>query len=224
MKQIVFIILCLLSCSLTHAQKGTKEVYYGNQAYRKGDLKAAVQYYEKALKTAPENEAARINLAIAQSKLKVTDKSVANFDKALKESKGNEALQSRLNYDKGTALAKGKKYKEAIDAFKNTLRINPGDAEARDNLQKAINELKQQQKKNKTQDKQNKDKKDKKKQQDKKEQQKKDQQQKNKEQQNKMTKEQADKLLKALHRQEKETQKKLQKKAGTAPPQNGMDW
>ncbi|UAY54895.1 tetratricopeptide repeat protein [Arachidicoccus terrestris] len=222
MKKILPIIgLCLFTGFSAFAQKGNRDVYFGNKAYREGDLKTAVAKYEAALKANPENNAARVNLAIAQSKLKATDASVKNFDLALKENKSNAAMETRLNYDKGVTLAKDKKYQEAIDAFKKVLRNTPEDNDARENLQKALNELKKQQQQKKPQ--QNKDKKDQqKKQQEKQQQQKKQQQKQN--QQQKMSKEQADKLLQALRNQEKDTRKKLQKKTNGAPPVNGEDW
>lgn len=223
MKQLSFIVFFSCCCLIATAQKGNKEVYYGNKAYRSGDLKTAAQYYENALKVAPDNDAARINLAIAQSKLKATDKSVENFDKALSDSKQNKELQAKLNYDKGTALAKGKKYEPAIDAFKKVLRTHPEDTDARDNLQKAINELKKQQNKQNKKDQNKQDQKDQKDQKNNKpKEQPKDQKQ--QQQQNKMSKEEAEKMLQALRNQEKETQQKLQKKAGGVPPPNGQDW
>ncbi|HTN38066.1 MAG TPA: tetratricopeptide repeat protein, partial [Arachidicoccus sp.] len=118
MKQFILIILFTIIGSVAFAQKGNKDVYYGNKSYREGDLKTAVKLYQKALDVEPENKAARINLAIAQSKLLATEASAENFDKALAGNKNNPALEAKLNYDKGTALAKGKKYEPAIDAFK----------------------------------------------------------------------------------------------------------
>ena len=221
----ILLIATLFTCMTAFAQKkGDRDVYFGNKAYKAGDLKTAVSKYEEALKLNPANNIARINLAIAQSKLKAADASVKNFDQALKANKNNAAMEARLNYDKGVTLAKNKKYQEAVDAFKKTLLTTPDDSNARENLQKALNELKKQQQKkqpkdqNKKQDQKNKE--DQQKKQDQQKQQKKEQPQ---NQQQKMTKQQADKLLQALRNQEKETRKKLQKKNG-APPANSEDW
>lgn len=221
MKKILLIGLCLLTGFTALAQKGDRDVYFGNKAYKAGDLKTAVTKYEAALKLNPANNAARINLAIAQSKLKATDASVQNFDKALQSNKSNAGMEARLNYDKGVTLAKNKKYQEAVDAFKKALLTTPEDNNARENLQKALNELKKQQQQK--QPKQNQQKQKRQQQQKQQDQQKQQKQQQQQNAQQKMSKEQADKLLQALRNQEKDTRQKLQKKNGV-PPNNGEDW
>lgn len=229
MYKCIYIIMagCLV-CSTVFAQngvKGNKEVSEGNRAYDKGDMKGAAALYQKGLDINPNNEAARINLALAQGKLQQADQSVKNFDVALQNSKNNAALSATLNYDKGVSLSKAKKYQDAIHSFENALRIDPEDQNTRENLQKAINELKQQQNKqnqNKQNQNQQQKKQDNKQQQDKNRQQQQKQQQ---QQQNQMPKDQAEQLLKALREQEKETQKKLnEQKAGGGIPKNGKDW
>lgn len=221
MKTFLIFIIGLLSGLTVFAQKGNKEVYFGNKAFVKGDYKAAVAEYQKGLKIAPGNTTARINLAIAQSKLAETGKSVANFDEAIKDTK-NDQLKAELNYDKGVAFAKDKKYEDAVKSFENTLRVTPEDSDARENLQKALNELKKQQQKQQPKDNKDKDKKQQPPPPKKKNQQ--QQQKENQQQQQQMNKEQAEKLLQALRNQEKETQQKLQQKAGGQLPVNGKDW
>lgn len=223
-KWVLIVFLSFFACRV-FAQKGNKEVYYGNKAFQKGDFTTAVAQYEKALKLAPGNQAARINLALAQSKMKKVDAAVKNYDAALANSKDLQR-NAMINYDKGTTLAQNKKYEEAIKSFENTLRTSPEDGNARENLQKAINELKKQQQKNqdKNQNKNQKQpppppKKDNKSQQN-------NQHQPQDQHQNQgMSKQQAEQYLKALRQQERETQKKLQgQKAGGGTPPNGKDW
>ncbi|MDE1192273.1 MAG: tetratricopeptide repeat protein [Arachidicoccus sp.] len=227
MKYLLIISLILLS-SHTHAQsestspKGNKEVFAGNKAYDKGDMKTASALYQKALAINPKNDAARINLAIAQGKLLEADKSVSNFDAALNNKKNTPDLNAKLNYDKGVSLSKAKKYEDAVKAYENSLRINPGDKDARENLQKALNELKKQQDNQKQQ---NQNKQNQQQPKDKQQQQNKEQQNKEQQQQNQMSKQQAEQLLKALREQEKDTQKKLnEQKASGGIPKNGKDW
>ena len=44
--------------------------------------------------------------------------------------------------NQGVALMKQKKLEESINAWKNALKLDPNDLDARDNLQKALQELK----------------------------------------------------------------------------------
>jgi len=223
LRKIYWIILLCFIARFVHAQnsvKGNREVYFGNKAYEKGDWKTAVSEYQKGLNINPKNDAARINLALAQTKLSEAEKAIQNFDEAINNNKNNPALNAALNYNKGVAMAKAKKYQEAINAFENSLRINPDNQQARENLQKAINELKQQQQNQ--QNKQNQNKQQQK-------QNNKQQQQQNKQQQrqnqNQMSKEQAEQMLQSLREQEKEIQRKLnQQKTGGEIPQSDKDW
>ena len=45
-------------------------------------------------------------------------------------------------YNQGVAFTKQKNLEEGIESYKKSLRLNPNDQEARENLQKAILELK----------------------------------------------------------------------------------
>ena len=73
-------------------------------------------------------------------------------------------MQEQGYYNEGVAMVKQKKLMESIDAWKKALRLNAGDSAARDNLEKALTELKrqQQQKNQNNQQKDQKDQKDKK--------------------------------------------------------------
>jgi tetratricopeptide (TPR) repeat protein len=105
-------------------------------------------------------------------------------------------LKAQALNNQGLALIKQKKLAEAIEAFKQSLRLHSFDKEVRENLQKALNELQKQQgqsqdqNKNKSQNK-NEDKK------------------KNK---SNMSEEQAEKLLKQLQQDEKDTQKQIRQR------------
>ena len=46
------------------------------------------------------------------------------------------ALRSNSYYNKGVVLTKQQKLEESIEAYKNALRQNPDNTEARENLQK----------------------------------------------------------------------------------------
>lgn len=195
MKIIVSILLlfCTICC---FAQKENKQIAQGNTAYQKGDFKTATINYQKALQINPKSNIAKYNLANSLEKQKQGEKAEKLYEELAKN--GNKGIQSDAYYNDGVSKVHNKDLKGAISSFENSLRRNPNDQMARENLQKAINELKKQQQ-NKQNNQQNK--------QDKKQ----DQQQKPKEspkeQQNKKD---MDNLLKQLNEQEKDLQKKLQ--------------
>ena len=51
-------------------------------------------------------------------------------------------LRSNSYYNEGVVLGKQQKLEESIETYKNALRQNPDNTEARENLQKALLELK----------------------------------------------------------------------------------
>lgn len=201
----------LAMCQVSFAQKGNKQIAQGNKLYQAGKYKQAAAAYENALKIVPNNQTAKYNLANALEKQKQEEKASEIYQQLAK--KGNKNIQANSYYNDGVADVKSKKLKEAIEAFKNTLRRAPNDQEARENLQKALNEQKQNQKQNQQNKNQNKPN------QPKNDPQKKPQES-PKEQQNKK---QMDQLLNQLRDQEKDLQKKLQKQ-NQQTKQPEKDW
>lgn len=126
---------------------------------------------------------------------------------------------SNYYYNMGNAFYKQKNYKASVDSYKNALRNNPDNDDARHNLILAQKMLLQQQNQQDQQNKDNKDNKDKKdnkqdennqNQQNQKDQQQ-NQQQKPQQQQGQISKEDAERLLNALEQQEKDVLDKLDK-------------
>ena len=94
-----------------------------------------------------------------------------------------------------------KKLPESIKAYKDALRLNPADTLAKQNLQRALNELKNQQQQQDNR---------------------KDQQPETRS--DKLNKQQVAQMLQALQEQEKLLQQKLNKSKVPAPVQPGKDW
>ena len=68
------------------------------------------------------------------------------YDNAIASSTEKD-FKEKGYYNKGVAFQKQNKLPECIDAYKNALKLDPNDEEARQNLQRALIQLKQQQKK-----------------------------------------------------------------------------
>lgn len=213
-KDTVALMTMLVLPSLLFAQNSNTLIKNGNDAYNKKEYDVAVDNYKKVADKEPANEKAQYNLGNALYKKGDGEEALKAYDAAIKSSK-LKSDQSGSWYNKGVSLQNNKKLPECIDAYKNALRLNPADEDARFNLQKA---LLQQQK-----DQQDKDKKKPKddKQKDKQQQ---DKDQQPKPQPSKMTKKEAEEKLKALLQQEKKLQNKLRKVDAASPDKPEKDW
>ena len=139
----------------------------GNKLYDKGDYANAANKYQEALKLNPNYDKAKYNLGDAlyqQNKAKEASELYAETTKLTEDN----FVKADAFHNLGNIAMKNKKYAEAVEAYKNSLRNNPKDDETRYNLALAQKLLKKQQQKNKNKKKdknkdKNKDNKDKKK-------------------------------------------------------------
>lgn len=148
-------ILFIAFCSILHAQEVNRLIKEGNDAYKKGDYKNAAELYKKALSKDAENNIAKFNLGNAFIKQKDVLSAEKYYDD-IAASESDEALKAKALYNKGVAEIEQQKLLQAIEAFKKALMITPDDNETRENLQKALNDLKKQQQQKQPQQQQNK--------------------------------------------------------------------
>lgn len=200
LKPAVTIILILFAYTAT-AQDDKELVKKGNDAYKKRDYPTAIDAYSKAAQMNPDNQAAIYNLGSALYKNGDSSKAVTAYDMAVKSAK-LPLDKSNAYYNKGVVYHNSKRLPECIEAYKNALRINPNDEDARQNLQKALQEQKQ-----KDKDKQDKNK-----------------NQSPKQQPSKLSKQDAEDKLNALQQQEKNIHDKLKKVSVNATNKPEKDW
>jgi Ca-activated chloride channel homolog len=216
---IILFFLSLFVCLHSQAQSTDALIRRGNRFYSKQDYDQSLANYEKALKKSPGNANAHFNEGDAHYRKNDFDKAAASYDDVL-QSKTEADIRENAYYNKGVAMIRQKKLEESIDAWKNALRLNPTDSEARDNLIRALLEKKKQEK----QDQQNKkDQKDKKQP----EKQKQDQNQQDnrpKPQQSKLSKQQVEQYLKSLEQREKDVQDKMNQNKPHSLSQPDKDW
>jgi tetratricopeptide (TPR) repeat protein len=201
MRIIAATILFCFSLS-ANGQKARQAIENGNDLYKQKQFAKAKEEYRKALQKDNANAVAHFNSGNASQRMNQFEEASKSYEQAATMAR-DPLVQAQAFYNQGIAYLKQKKLTEAIDAFKKSLRLYPADNDARENLQKALKELKQQQQKN--DDKQ--DNKNKKKPKDK------DQPQPPK---TKLSKEEADKMLNNLQKEEKNLQKQVQKKSQSA--------
>lgn len=209
-KKVATVLLLLITITAT-AQTDRQFIRQGNNQFHRGDYPGAEVSYRKAMEKNPKNPQAAFNLGNALMAQKKDSAAVVQFESASRLE--TNPLRKALSYhNMGVICQSHKMYGEAIEAYKNALRLNPDDDETRYNLV-----LCKHQKQKQDQNRQNQQQNDDKKKDDKKDQQKpeekKDQQEQKQQEQPKpqMSKENAEQLLNAAIQNEKQTQDKLKK-------------
>ena len=208
-KKRVAAMLLVFFAVAVNAQTDRQYIRQGNKQFQAADYANAEVSYRKAIEKNPRNPQAAYNLGNALMAQKKDSAAVVQFENAAKmETTPQRKYQAFHNI--GVICQSHKMYGEAIEAYKNALRLNPDDDETRYNLVLCKHQQqKQQQNQQDQQQNQDQQKKD-----DKQDQQKQDQQQKQQKQQEQkpqMSKENAEQLLNAAIQNEKQTQERMKK-------------
>ena len=198
-RNILCAILLILSFQTASGQSDRQFVRNGNKFFGQQDYAKAEVEYSKAIAANAANTTAIYNLGCALQMQQKDSAAIVQYEKAGK-AETSKRRKSMAYHNIGVICQKNQLFQEAIEAYKESLRNNPGDNETRYNLELCKRQLKKQnqnggskQKDDKKQDK-NKDK-DKKNQQQKQDKDKQNQQQ--QQQQQQMSKENAEQLLNA---------------------------
>ena len=204
--------VCLLLIAVAaQAQTDRQYVRQGNKLFQKGDFEHAEVAYAKAIEKNEKNPQAHYNLGNALMAQRKDSAAVVQFQ-AAGQLETNPLRKSQAYHNIGVVCQQNKLYGDAIEAYKQALRLNPNDDETRYNLALCKHEKQKQDQnqQNQNQNQQNKDDQQKKDNQDKQEQKQQDQdKQKQQEQKPQMSKENAEQLLNAAMQQEKQTQKRM---------------
>jgi Ca-activated chloride channel family protein len=171
-----------------------KVVHKGNLLYLQSQYEEAERNYRQAIAHDSLNTVAQFNLANALQKQKKYDEAIVITGK-LAQSKKDKKFKAASYYNQGVAYTKLKNLQASIESYKNALRLDPNDKQARENLQKALLELKKQ-----------------------------NQRQQQKKPQSKLSQKEADQKLKLLQQKEKQIQQRLQEKNKKSGQSQGQDW
>ena len=203
----------LLVAVTASAQTDRQYIREGNKQFRVGQYDKAEVSYRKAVEKNPKNPQAAYNLGNALMAQKKDSSAVQQFEQATRI-ETNPLRKAAAYHNMGVICQTHKMYGEAIEAYKNALRLNPNDDETRYNLV-LCKKQKQKQDQNQQQNQNNKDdqKKDNQKKDDQKDQNKdkKDDKQQQQQQKPQMSKDNAEQLLNAAIQNEKMTQDKMKK-------------
>ena len=227
MRKIVCIILAICLSGAAFAQKA--DLRRGNRQFKKGDYAQADISYRKGLMQDTSSVAAHYNLANNLYRQE-------NFDEAAKQLDASQLtardtpFAADYYYNRGDVAMAQQDWQTAVNMFKESLRRNPGDLDAKENYIYARNKLQEQQQQGGGQDNQDQNQdqdqnqgqnQDQQQDQDQNQDQNQNQDQQQQQQQQQpqsedLTPQQAQQLLQAIQEKEKQTQEKVDEKKAQA--------
>jgi tetratricopeptide (TPR) repeat protein len=235
----LFLVIFIFAAGIeSMAQKENKLIRKGNNAFEDGDFQKAEIDYRKALEKNQESVKGNFNLGGAMYQQESFEEAAKKFESITGEDVPTD-IKANSYHNLGNSFMGLQQYDQAIEAYKDALRINPKDEDSRYNLEYARRMLRQQQQQQQqqnqdqnqenedqkeNQDQQNQDQQQQEQDQQKQDQQNQDQQQQNQDQQQQnqdqqqqqqqpqpkqISKEDAERMLQALKDNEKKTLEKI---------------
>ena len=234
-KYFVVALLALFVCGEVSAQQMKERglVRKGNRQFKREQFEKSVDSYQRALQHDSTSFEAKYDLASALYRTKRYDKAEKTLLGIVNDTTRTELERGEVAYNLGNTQFAQQKYKEALSSYRQAMRCNPNDEDAKFNYaftKRLIQQQQQQQdqdqnqdNKEQNQDKQNQqdnqnqqgeDKQDQQQQQPQNQDGKEEQQQGEQRPEGAMTPEQQEALLQAIQAEEDKTQDKLKEKAG----------
>ncbi len=197
----------------------------GAELYEEGKLDEALVAYTQAQEESPDASEIQYNIANVHYRKEEMDKALDGYRTARS---GSDEVQRRSHFNTGNVLYKGEKFPDAVAAYKEALKIDDQDIEARQNLELALRKKEEQQKQEQEgggdsgeSDENQQDQSQPQSQQNQEQPQNQPQPQ---DQAMEMSKEEAERILAALAEMEKAEQRKQQQKRQIKAPAKGKDW
>jgi Ca-activated chloride channel homolog len=127
-----------------------RNVTRGNELLAKGKAQEALAEFDQALRRLPDDPGVRFNRALALAELGQLDEAQKDLLRASESH--NAGLKARAHFNLGNALGRQEKWREAVEAFKRALAVDPRYFDAKWNLELAQRKLKEQEEKQKKQE------------------------------------------------------------------------
>jgi len=150
----IFFLLFLVSMA-TFAQNERKVIRQGVKAFQEGDFSEAEVQFRKANDLNHESFEAEFNTGAALYGQEKYEETVKQYEPLVDKSSDPEAL-AHVWHNIGNSLLEAQQYEPSIEAYKNSLRLNPSDIDTKYNLAYAKQKLQEQQQ-NQDQQQQNQD-------------------------------------------------------------------
>ena len=224
---IIFTLLATIFCGEALAQRMPERhlVRKGNRQYERAKYDESIDNYSRALQKDPNCFEAKFNTANVQMQKELYEKAEQTLRKLAQDSTRTELERGDVSYNLGNALFAQQKLEEALDCYRNAMRMNPDDVDAKHNyaltkllLQQQQDQQQQDQNNQNNQDNQNQDQQ----QQNQDNQDQKDQQE-QQQPEPQISEQEQQAMLEAIQAQEDKTQDKLKEKKGVII-RGGKNW
>lgn len=221
MRKAIYILISIMllgisTVPVTHASTRAERrlVTKGNKLYTERKFVEAESVYQEALRENPQSTSARYNLGLSQLRQvknlkdstpktqKLIEGARQNFTEAARNVKQRPGIAAKANYNLGNMEFNMEQYQKAIDYYKQSLRIDPDDDNARRNLRIAQKKLQQQNQDKNQQDQKNQQ-----------QQQPQQQEQKQQPQEQKINEQTAQRILQAMDSKENQTRARVNRAA-----------
>lgn len=139
MKRFLLILLALPLLGWTFLDPVAKKNAEGNALFEKGEYEAALRRYLEAQQEARDRPALHFNAGDALYKQGKYAEAMQELGRAAEGD--HPHLAASAYYNLGNALFRQEKFQEAVGAYKKSLQLNPGDVDAKANLELALEKL-----------------------------------------------------------------------------------
>ena len=151
-RTLILLLPFLMGMDLLHSRN--RPVENGNTQMKAGKAEDALKEYDRAMTKLPNDPGVRFDRGSALFGLSRFEDAAQEFLRAT-EAKA-PTLKASAFYNLGNSFFQSKKFGEAIEAYKHSLVLNPGDQRAKWNLELALKKKKDEDKKKEEEDKKNK--------------------------------------------------------------------
>ena len=135
----VFCVLMTLAC----ASEGPASIQEGNTAFEAGQFEQAQEAYDRALEAMPDSPEVAYNSANTLYRQELFGEAGYGLDVSAETA--DPGLSQYSSFNKGNSLYMSEEYEAAVEAYKQALRLDPTDREAKHNLELALLRIEEQQ-------------------------------------------------------------------------------
>lgn len=134
MRRLLYILFLFAAAGAAAQQMPERQqVRKGNRAYDRGDYQKSIERYSRALELAPGSFEAAYDLGNALYKAEMFDRAEQTMTRAAADTLRTAEERAEAFHNLGNAQFRQQKYKEALESYRQALRLDPSDMETKYN-------------------------------------------------------------------------------------------